>query len=191
MAAPRTLAVDLAWLLAMVAGLAVSGFLFHFPGSFGLPALDASAMLFGGLIGAVSGAFVGVLLWLSTTRTRAIGGRLIGWMAIGCGVTHGLLDGLPSSLGIGVAAVACALAVTGAYAWLIADRRSSALVWIGAGWSIGLLLAWFGSSALGLPAEETPVGWATDHLVEGVIVGLTFGTATIVARTPEQLRIAA
>ncbi|HSG84960.1 MAG TPA: hypothetical protein VLA23_01375 [Candidatus Limnocylindrales bacterium] len=33
-----------------------------------------------------------------------------------------------------------------------------------------------------LPWEETPVGWATEHAVQGVIVGLVWGGATVLAR---------
>ena len=54
----------LIWVVATTVGLIVAGFLFHFPGSFGgLYGWDPVAVVFGALIGFVSGAAVGLVQW--------------------------------------------------------------------------------------------------------------------------------
>ena len=48
------------WILTTTLGMAVGGFIFHLPGSFGgLPDWDVTATIFGLLIGFVSGVVVG------------------------------------------------------------------------------------------------------------------------------------
>lgn len=43
-------------------------------------------------------------------------------------------------------------------------------------------------AALGLPREETPIGWASEHLVDGIFVGFIWGTLTALAGLPARVR---
>jgi hypothetical protein len=177
------------WVLTTTLGLAVGGFIFHFPGSFGgLPGWDITATVFGLLIGFVSGVVVGLLQWAGLLLGRREGIRLLLWMGVGIGITHALHDGGPDSLTrVGVSAVS-GLVMAAAYLWAIRDRRPVPAVVVGVAWAGALFVANEATNRMGLPWEDTPVGWSTDHLFSGLIAGVIFGIATAVAGIPERLR---
>jgi hypothetical protein len=170
-----------------VIGLAVGGFVFHFPGSFGEPTPQPSAAIFGALIGAVTGLAVGAAQ-LVALGARGRRGRLVAWMALGIGITHALNDGMPVAVGVvGVSALA-GLAIALSYAAIVGDRRPLPVLLAGAAWALGLVAATTASSALGLPWTETPVGWSTDHAIEGIVVGLVWAPVAVIAGVLGRLR---
>lgn len=182
----RSLAAAL-WVGSTTVGLAVGGFVFHFAGSFGdATSWQAGAMVFGGIIGAITGLAVGVVQWAALGLRRREGTRLLGWLAVAIGVTHALNDGAPVSLGIVLVSILAGLAVALSYASIFDGRRLAFVV--GAGWTAGLIAADVTSRWLGLPWEQTPVGWSTDHAIDGVVVGLVWGALTAAAGVVEQLR---
>jgi hypothetical protein len=81
--------------------------------------------------------------------------------------------------------IVAGMAVVLAYAIVFDDRRQAVLA--GAGWAVGLVAATSASRWLGLPWEETPVGWSTDHAIQGVAVGFVWGTVTAAAGVVERL----
>jgi len=175
------------WIGATVVGLAVGGFVFHFPGSFGEPTLQPSAAIFGALIGAVTGLAVGVAQ-LVALGARGRRGRLVAWMALGIGITHALNDAMPVAIGIvGVSALA-GLAMGASYAAIVGDRRTLPVLLVGAAWALGLVAAAMASSALGLPWTETPVGWSTHRAIEGIVVGLAWAPVAVIAGVLGRLR---
>jgi hypothetical protein len=178
-----------AWVAATSIGLVLGGFVLHFPGSFGdLRSWDPAALIFGGILGFITGVWVGVFQWVALLLPRRRGGRLLLAMGIGIGITHALNDAAPSSLGLPIVAIASGLGTTAAVAVILGERRPVALVACFVGWAGGLLLAVQVTSTLGLPASETPVGWATEHAVAGLVVGLAWGTLTVITGLPELLR---
>lgn len=176
------------WIASTTIGLAVAGFIFHFPGSFGEPVWQPFGMVFGGLIGAISGAGVGLAQWVGLGFPGGRLGRLVGAMALGVGVSHGLADGAPTSLGLPVVALVGAVAVTAGYAIRTSVARepivlgASVLGWAG-GWLVGQALA----STLGMPWTETPVGWAQEHALVGLAVGLVWAGSTAIVGLPSRL----
>lgn len=180
--------LDLGWAVATVIGLAIGGFVLHFPGSSGEATWQPGALVFGVIRGAVNGVAVGALVWLAIGLPRDAGKRLMVWMALGIGATHGLHDGAPARLGFPVVALLSGAAFATAYAWAIGDRRPRIVGVVGLGWAVGLLLAVSVGGALGLPWSETPIGWSTDHAVDGIVVGLVWALATIAAGVPNALR---
>ncbi len=177
------------WVAATTIGLIVAGFVFHFPGSFGgLDDWDLVAVIFGGLIGFVSGAVVGLVQWGSLLLSRRSGLRLLLWMGLGIGITHALHDGAPNAFGLVATVSLSGLAMAAAYAWSFGERRPTPILVIGAAWAVALLAAGGVSRWLGLPWEETPVGWSTHHAIEGIVVGIVWGVATAVVGVPERLR---
>jgi hypothetical protein len=175
------------WIGATVVGLAVGGFVFHFPGSFGEPTLQPSAAIFGALIGAVTGLAVGVaqVVALGASGRRS---RLAAWMALGIGITHALNDAMPVSIGIvGVSALA-GLGMGASYAAIVGDHRPRPMLLVGAAWALGLVAATTASSALGLPWTETPVGWSTHRAIEGIVVGLVWAPVAVIAGVLGRLR---
>ncbi len=177
------------WVLTTTLGLAVGGFIFHFPGSFGgLSEWDVSATIFGGLIGFVSGAVVGLAQSAGLGLQGREGARLVLWMGVGIGLTHALHDGGPDAItSVGVSALS-GLAMAAAYVWAIRDRRPVPAIVIGVAWAVALYVANEATNRMGLPWEETPIGWSTDHLFSGLIVGLIWGVASAAAGIPERVR---
>jgi hypothetical protein len=175
------------WTGATVVGLAVGGFVFHFPGSFGEPTLQPSAAIFGAVIGAVTGLAVGVVQ-LVALGARSRRGRLVAWMALGIGITHALNDAMPRSIGIvGVSALA-GLGIGASYAAIVGDHRPQPVLLVGAAWAFGLVAATTASSTLGLPWTETPVGWSTHRAIEGIVVGLVWAPVAVIAGVLGRLR---
>lgn len=175
------------WVGATIVGLAGGGFVLHFPGSFGdALSWQVGAMVFGAILGAMTGVVVGIVQWAALRLHRREGGRLLLWMAITIGVTHALNDGGPTSIGIVAVSLLAGLGAGVAFAILYRDQRLAVIG--GAGWTVGLIAANLATAWLGLPWEETPVGWATDHAVDGVIVGLVWGTVTAAAGMLDRLR---
>jgi hypothetical protein len=161
-------------------GLAVGGFVLHFPGSYGdLTGWELAPGIFGLVLGAVNGVVFGILLWFAAGGGWAVGRRLIVFGALAVGSTHGLHDA--SSFLTPYPIVAAASGALVAVAWWLAFREGPP--WqagvAGVAWGIGLIAASAGSTALGLPWEQTPVGWSTDHAVQGLLVGLVWGGATV------------
>jgi hypothetical protein len=179
---------SVAWVIATTLGLVVAGFIFHFPGSFGgLATWDVSAAIVGLLLGAISGVLVGLMQWAALLLPRRPGGRLLLAMAIGIGVTHSLSDGGPNSVGLVGVSILGGLAMLAAFAGPLGERRPVALATCLVAWTGGLLLAELVTKALGMPFEETPVGWATRHAMDGLVVGLVWGIATVAVGLPAAL----
>jgi hypothetical protein len=134
------------------------------------------------VLGAVNGIAFGLLLWLAAGGGWVVGRRLIVFGALAVGLTHALHDA--SSILTPYPVVAAVSGACVALAWWLAFREGPP--WqagvAGVAWAIGLLAARAGSAALGLPWEQTPVGWSTDHAVQGLIVGLVWGGATVLIR---------
>lgn len=174
-----------AWVAATTVGLVVAGFIFHFPGSFGgLGTWNVSAAIFGLILGAISGVLVGLIQWIALLLPRRAGGRLLLAMAIGVGVTHAVHDGAPNSVGLIGVPVIGGVAMLAAFAGPLGERRPIVLATCFLAWTGGLLLAEVVTKALGMPLEETPVGWATRHAMDGLVVGLVWGIATVAVGLP-------
>jgi hypothetical protein len=178
----------LAWIVAITLGLLAGGFVLHFPGSYGEPVWSASAAVFGFILGAVNGLFVGVLGWIALRLSRREGGRLLVAMGVIVGGTHALNDGSSSQLPFALYQLVAGLVATGAAAWILRERRRSALAIIGGAWTLGLIVGGWSGDILGLPLTEAPLGWAQDHAWDGLVTGLVWGTATAVIGLPETLR---
>jgi hypothetical protein len=177
------------WVLATTVGLVMAGFLFHFPGSFGgLYGWDPTAVIFGGLIGFVSGAVVGLVQWAALLLRRNEGLRMLLWMGVGIGVTHAVHDGAPNTVGLVGAASVSGLAMAAAYAWSFRERQPIPIVVVGVAWAAALVGTDIVSRWLGTPWQDTPVGWSTDHAIDGIVVGLIWGIATALVGVPERLR---
>jgi hypothetical protein len=179
-----------AWIAATAIGLAAGGFALHFPGSFGgLAAWDPVAVIFGGILGFVTGVGVGIFLWAGLRPPRGTGARLVLAMGLGVGVTHGLLDGAPSSIGSPVAAAASGLAMAAIFAMLLDQRSPAAILSSTIGWGGGQLVAsWLTYSVLGMPWHDTPVEWSLQHMVAGIVIALAWGIPTAVAGLPGALQ---
>ena len=109
-------------------------------------------------------------------------------MGLGIGVTHAINDGAPNAVGVVGVASLSGLAMAAAYAWSFRERRPVPILVIGAAWAVGLLVADTLTNRMGLPWEDTPVGWSTDHAIQGLIVGIVWGIATAIIGVPERLR---
>ncbi len=168
----------LGWAVATVVGLVIGGFALHFPGSTS-SMFDPVALVFGTLFGGLNGLAVGLLQWAALWRAIDRGARRAWTMGVIFGGTHGAYDGLPAMgillpLGAGVFA--------GLVVWgMLGERRPGMLLGVAGGWATGLLAGAATTRALQLPASETPIGWATEHAVVGLVTGLVFGGAVLLA----------
>jgi hypothetical protein len=179
----------LAWVAVTTIGLIAGGFAFHFPGSIGGQVdWSLSAGVFGLVLGVMTGAAVGVLQWAALLLSRRAGWLLVQAMGLAIGVNHALFDASPFLVSHVLMAIAAGLAVAGAFAWRLHERDGRILAAIAASWAIGIVGADLLSDAIGLPLEETPVGWATDHGFDGLVVGLVWGVATALSGLPSRLR---
>src|SRR3989304_6602555 len=121
----------LAWIVAITLGLLAGGFALHFPGSYGEPAWSASAAVFGFILGAVNGLFVGILGWIALRLSRRDGGRLLVTMGFIVGGTHALNDGSSSQLPFALYQLAAGLGAAGPAAGVLPERRRAAPAIIG------------------------------------------------------------
>lgn len=168
-----------AWILATAVGFALTGAGLHSPGASAVGGSfydwDVSAALFGAFLGAIAGAFTG-LLQLVALRTRAL--RLLLATAFAVGVAHALADGAPAMWGVAVVAGLSGLAGAAAYAWATRIRDLRLIGVVAIAWSGGWLAAVALAGALGLSAGSAPSAWATEHAVIGAVLGLAVGAAT-------------
>jgi len=178
----------LAWIVAVTLGLTAGGFAFHFPGSYGNSVLDPAAGLFGFLIGAVHGLVVGALIWMALRLSRPAGTRVLGAMVLIVGGTHALNDGSSTQIPFVLTEGVAGLLAAGVLAWRLGERRLVVLAVGGLAWAIGILVAGWSGSAIGLPLTETPMGWAQDHGWDGLVAGLIWGIATAAVDLPRALR---
>ena len=178
----------LAWIVAITLGLLGGGFAFHFPGSYGGTVWSVGAAVFGFIIGAVNGLFVGAIAWMALRLSRPEGGRLLVAMAVMVGGTHALNDGSSTQLPFAIVQLLAGLVAAGTAAWILGVRRRSAIAIIGVAWTVGLVVAGWSGDILGLPLTETPLGWAQDHAWDGLVTGLVWGTTTATVGLPEALR---
>lgn len=179
----------IAWTAATTIGLVAGGFAFHFPGSIGGQVdWSLSAGVFGLLLGMMSGAAVGGLQWAALLLPRRTGLRLVVAMSLAIGLNHALFDASPFLVSHVLMAIVAGLAVAGAFAWRLCERAPSVFAVSAAAWAVGIVLAEVVSDAIGLPFEETGLGWATDHAFDGLVVGLVWGGATAWAGTTSRLR---
>jgi hypothetical protein len=179
---------SVAWVAATVVGLVVGGFVFHFPGSFGETSWQPAAIVFGALLGGINGLLVGLLQGLAVGWSRGSGMRLMLAMGIGIGASHGLADGAPLAIGLGTVVLVGSAVLMLAFRTLMGVRDRASLTAIFLAWAAGWLVAVQIAGWLGLPREETPIGWSIEHAVVGLIVGLVWGVATVAVGVPEQLR---
>jgi hypothetical protein len=169
------------WAGVTVAGLGAAGMAFHFPGSVGV-SWDGSALIFGTLLGGVSGLLVGLLQAAALRGAARDLARHVWTMGVIVGATHGAYDGSPylgAPLQIGAGIVAA-----GAVWLLLGERRPTVLGAVAIGWAVGLMLAAWTTQRLGMPWSDTPLGWSTEHLVSGVVTGLIFFVVVIAAGLP-------
>jgi hypothetical protein len=178
----------LAWIVAIALGLIGGGFAFHFPGSYGESTFSISAAIFGFVLGALNGLFVGALVWMALRLSRRDGGRMLVAMSVIVGGTHALNDGTSTQLPFVLVQVIAGLVAAGTAAWILRERRPSALAMIGVAWTLGIVVGGWSGDALGLPLSETPLGWSQDHAWDGLVTGLVWGAGTAVIGLPETLR---
>ncbi len=105
------------------------------------------------------------------------------------GGTHALNDGSSTQLPFALVQLVAGLVAVGTAAWILRERRLSALAIIGVAWTMGLIVAGWSGDSLGLPLTETPLGWSQDHAWDGLVAGLVWGTATAAIGLPEALRL--
>lgn len=178
----------LAWIVAITIGLTLGGAALHFPGSYGSPAFDVAAGLFGLILGGVNGLLVGVLTWVALRLPRRDGARVVAMMAVMVGVTHGINDGSSTQLPFAIYAAVAGLVTAGAATSILGERRPVVLAVIGGAWTIGLIVGGWSGNMIGLPTTETPLGWAQDHGWDGLVAGLVWGTATAALGLPQTIR---
>ena len=178
----------LAWIVAITIGFTMGGAALHFPGSYGSSAFDPAAGVFGLILGAVNGLFVGVLAWVALLLSLRAESRVVAMMAVMVGVTHGINDGSSTQLPFAVYAVVACLVTAGAARWILGERRPVVLAVIGGAWAIGLIVGSWSGNLIGLPLTETQLGWAQDHGWDGLVAGLVWGIATAATGLPQTIR---
>lgn len=165
------------WLVATVLGYGFAGLAGHFPGSFPvgsgvLATFDASAAVFGLIIGGVAGLVIGTLQWLVLRRWLGIRWPWLAATAAAVAVTHALGDGLPPTWEYPPIALAGGLVMT-ASQWLVLrghpDRRALAVA-SGAAFALAVIL---GVAA----ADPESADWQRAHLVAGGVAGAVVGLA--------------
>lgn len=172
---------ELRWIVATTLGLALTGFAFHFPGSF--PSnfgfdWDVSAAAFGAALGAISGVIVGsvqALFRVASLRSAVL------TMAVGIGVSHALADGAPFTFGLAPIAIISAIVLTGVLSLTYGDRRPVVVAASFVGWAGGWIAADAVSGVLGLPWTDDPIGWSTEHTIVGIVHGLVWAGLTAAA----------
>lgn len=176
------------WVAATTIGLVGGGFVLHFPGSHGsLGSWDVSAAIFGAILGFVTGVLVALIQWVTLRLTRSAGGALLLAMGVGIAVTHAVNDGGPDNIGLLGVSVLSGLGILIAFAGPLRERRPVALATCFVAWTGALLMSEIVTKALGMPFSETPLGWSTRHAMDGVVVGLIWGSATAAVGLPDRL----
>jgi len=178
-----------AWIAATTIGLVAGGFVLHFPGSFG-GQLDwsLSAGAFGLILSFMTGAAVGLVQWAALLLPRRAGSRLVLAMGLSISVTHALFDASPILGPLPLFAALAGLITAAVFAWRLGERDRLTFIASAAAWAVGLVLADVLSDAIGLPFEETPMGWSTDHAFDGLVVGLVWGGAMALTGIAARLR---
>ncbi|TAK01049.1 MAG: hypothetical protein EPO36_06805 [Chloroflexota bacterium] len=178
----------LAWIAAIIVGLAAGGFAFHFPGSYGNPVLDPSAAVVGILIGGVNGLLVGALVWMALRLSRAAGPRVLAASVVLIGLTHAMNDASSTRIPFLVVEAVAGVVAAGTAVWILRERRPRVVIVAGVAWTAGIVLGGWSGDWLGLPLSETPIGWSVDHAWDGLITGLVWGVATATIGLPDALR---
>ncbi|MCI0583784.1 MAG: hypothetical protein L0227_13005 [Chloroflexi bacterium] len=178
----------LAWIAAIVVGLAAGGFAFHFPGSYGNAVIDPAAAIVGIVIGGINGLLVGALAWMALRLSSATGFRVLAWSIALIGVTHAMNDASSTGIPFVVVEAVAGLVAAGTAVWVLRERRPRLVVAVGVAWTAGIVLGGWSGDWLGLPFSETPIGWSVDHAWDGLITGLVWGVATATMGLPDALR---
>jgi hypothetical protein len=188
------------WTLASVIGFALMGAVFHFPGDlyspalfapFGLPfglfgaffrAFDVSAGIFGAVLAGMTGALLaGLPQWLLLRRYLALSAWWIAAMALGIGLTHGLVDGYVAwTIFLLPLIMLVSGAVLGVLQWLVTRRLVPQAFWWIPVSALGWYLAWLvGTLALNasrmLGQEWTPLIGFQQHGLFSAVFGLAYG----------------
>jgi hypothetical protein len=175
----------IAWISATAIGFALGGFVLHFPGSFGgLAAWDPAATLFGGILGFATGVGVALVQWVGLRLPRRSGTPLLLAMGLSIGITHGLQDGAPASIGLLVVAAVSGVAVAAIFAVLFDQRAPAEMLASAFGWGGGQLFAAWLVPRLGLPWHETPLDWSLAHLASGIVIAIAWAVPTALAGLP-------
>jgi hypothetical protein len=109
-------------------------------------------------------------------------------MGLGIGITHGLMDGAPDSIGLLLVTAASGIAVALLFAGLLGQQTPLTVLLSAAGWGGGIWFAAWWIPRLGMPFHETPVDWALAHLAQGVVIAIAWAVPTALAGLPAALR---
>jgi len=166
------------WTLVGIIGFAAQGWMFHYPGDlyanpdvfvpFALPfalfpyfsaAFSIAATLFGVILAGVTGTILtGLPQWLLLRRHLALSAWWIMTVALGIGVTHGLVDGSASWTAFQPVIMLFSGTVLGALQWLVTRRQVAWAVWwipvSALGWFLAWLLGALTLNASGLLGQE-------------------------------------
>jgi hypothetical protein len=190
----------LSWTLISVISFAVQGWVFHYPGDLYNPAtftplgfpialygallrtFAVSAATFGLLLATVTGAVLtGLPQWLLLRRLLPLSAWWIAAVALGIGVTHGLVDGFAAATVFLLPFIMLASGVIlGVLQWQVTRRHVARAVWWIPVSALGWYLAWLlGAQALnasGLLGQEwTPVVGSQQHGLFSAVFGLVYG----------------
>lgn len=188
------------WTLAGVIGFAIQGWVFHYPGDlytnqdmfvpFTLPfdlfpffptAFSIEAALFGAILATPTGALLaGLPQWLLPRRHLALSAWWITAVALGIGVTHGLVDGSSSWTAFLPLVMLVSGTILGVLQWLVTRRQVAWAVWWIPVSALGWYLAWLlGALTLNasrlLSQEWTPVIGSQQHGLFSAVFGLVYG----------------
>lgn len=166
---------SLAWIAATMIGFVLGGIALHSPGAVSLGQYafewDPPAAAFGALLGAVVGAFTGLL------QARTVGGpsgRFVVAAVVAVATAHALADGAPATWGVSIAAAISGVAAALAFAWAARSWDWRGLALMSFAWWAG----WVGGLAV-LGVIAPVVGYeVVDHEVIGAVLGLSWGATT-------------
>lgn len=178
---------SIGWVLATTLGLFLGGFVLHFPGSYGESEFSVGAALFGLILGSVNGVVAGLLMGLAIGASRRRVGDLVLAMGAAVGVTHAIFDGSSTAFPEAAYAIVSGILVAAVFARTLGLRSQRAIAVVGLGWTFGLIAANVVGGWLGLPWEETPLGWATDHAADGIVVGVVWAITTAAIGLPSTI----
>ncbi len=163
------------WFLITIVAYGISGFIFHFPGSF--PPNNGEAFNWAGIAGAVvNGLGTGILVGISQRYLmRKIIPNSWRWAAVSIlalWLIHAVGDTFPDSVALPVMFNLGGLVIGGLQWWAVRWPARYGLTWLAASalsWSAGLWL----SRVLVSGAD-----WRTEHVVTGLLGGLVTGVVT-------------